>query len=84
MGLLTETLLIMIFNTNSSYLIFFTSNYLNINNNVIVIGRKLSTGLIGIYLQCNVIDSMTMSRCYGYHDCTNVVVQIKKIASKKS
>ena len=26
MGLLTETLLIMIFNTNSSYLIFLTSN----------------------------------------------------------
>ena len=62
MGLLTETLLIMIFNTNSSYLIFLTSNQLNINNNVIVIGRKLSTGVIVIYLHYNVIDSMIMSR----------------------
>ena len=62
MGLLTETLLIMIFNTNSSYLIFLTSNQLNINNNVIVIGRKISAGVIVIYLHCNVIDSITMSR----------------------
>ena len=31
-------------------------------------------------LHCNVIDSMTMSRFFGYHDCTNVVVQIKIIA----
>ena len=70
-------LLIMIFNTHSSYLIFWhLINWILICSIHYVIGRKLSTGVIVyITLHCNRLHDYVYS-CYGYHDCTNAVVQI--------
>ena len=72
-------LLRIIFNTNSSYLVFLINRRSKFFiHHEIVIGRKLSNSN---KLHSNVIASMPdVYRGYNYHDCSNAVVEIKKIS----